>query len=389
MLKSNIWKLYVIQALRWFMMVMPVIVLFFQENGLSMTDILVLQALFSIAIIFFEIPSGYFSDVIGRKKTLILGSVLGFIGFLIYVLSYGFTGFLIAELTLGLGASMISGTDSAILYDTLIQLDRQEEYAKIEGRLLSVANFSEAIAGVIGGFVAVISLRTPFYIETIIMIFTIPLALTLIEPQRHKYENEEGAFKGILKIVGYSMRHNREVKWLILYSGFVGASTLTMVWFIQPYFKDVGLPLAWFGVAWGILNVSVGIFSIYAYKFELAVGRKKALISLIFLSFAGYVLLALFHSLWAIVFFLLFYFVRGINGPVLKDYVNRLITSDMRATVLSVKSLVGRVVFAIVGPFIGYIKDIYTFKIAFLTSGSLFVCFGVISLIFLHRNRAL
>jgi len=388
-IESNIWKLYVIKALRWFMLVMPIIVLFFQENGLSMKEVLLLQSIFSIVIILFEIPSGYFSDVIGRKTTIILGCILGFFGFSIYSFSYGFWGFLIAELTLGLGSSFLSGTDSAIIYDSLIQSKKEKDYKKIEGRMLSVGNFSEAIASFLGGFVALISLRTPFYIEMVLMFFTIPLAFTLIEPKRQKYENEEGPIKEIIKIVKYSIHHNGEIKWLIFYSGFIGASTLTMVWFIQPYFQFVGLPLAYFGIAWGILNLSVGIFSLYAHKIELSVGRKKSLISLIFISFIGYMLLGIFNSLWAIGFIILFYFVRGISGPILKDYVNKLISSNMRATVLSVKNLFGRLVFSIIGPFIGWLTDVYSLQLALLTSGSIFVILGIISLLFLHKNKAL
>ena len=94
---------------------MPIIVLFFQENGLSMKEILLLQSLFSIGVVLFEIPSGYFSDVVGRKTTIVLGCIFGFLGLLTYSFSYGFIGFLIAELLLGLGTSFISGTDSAII----------------------------------------------------------------------------------------------------------------------------------------------------------------------------------------------------------------------------------------------------------------------------------
>ena len=180
-IESNIWKLYIIKALRWFMLIMPIIVLFFQENGLSMKEVLLLQSFFSIGVILFEIPSGYFSDVIGRKTTIILGCVLGFIGFSVYSFSYGFLGFLIAELILGLGSSFLSGTNSALIYDTLVQSKKEKDYKKIEGRLASIGNFSEAIASFLGGFVALISLRTPFYIEMVFMFFAIPIAcFTLI-----------------------------------------------------------------------------------------------------------------------------------------------------------------------------------------------------------------
>ncbi|RPI41295.1 MAG: MFS transporter, partial [Bacteroidetes bacterium] len=97
------------------MLFMPIVVPFYESNGLSMTDIMILQAVYSVAIVILEIPSGYLADVIGRRKTLIMGSVFGTLGFMTYSLSHGFTGFLVAEVILGIGQSCISGADSAML----------------------------------------------------------------------------------------------------------------------------------------------------------------------------------------------------------------------------------------------------------------------------------
>ena len=150
---SNIWKLNLIQAFRWFMLIMPVIVLFYKENGLSMQDIMVLQAFYSLALVVFEVPSGYFSDTIGRRNSLVAGSVLCTFGFFIYSFSYSFFGFLCAEMLLGLGYSLISGTDSALLYDTLLEAEREKDFIKKQGRLSATANFSEAAAGILGGII--------------------------------------------------------------------------------------------------------------------------------------------------------------------------------------------------------------------------------------------
>ena len=108
---SNIWKLYLIKISKWFMLFMPYVVPFYHANGLDMHQIMVLQAIYSISIIALEIPSGYFADVIGRRRTLILGVIMGAIGMGLYSISYGFMGFLIAELVLGFGQSFISGAD--------------------------------------------------------------------------------------------------------------------------------------------------------------------------------------------------------------------------------------------------------------------------------------
>ncbi len=65
------------------MITMPIIVLFFQEHGLSLTEIMILQAGYSISVAVFEIPSGYISDVFGRKKTIILSTIFCFIGYIV------------------------------------------------------------------------------------------------------------------------------------------------------------------------------------------------------------------------------------------------------------------------------------------------------------------
>lgn len=387
--EGNIWKFYIIKALNWFLLVMPIIVLFYQENGLSMRDLLLLQSVFSIAIISFEVPSGYFSDVFGRRTTLIIGTIIGFIGYLVFSLSYGFWGFLIAEVIMGLGSSFLSGTDSALIYDSLAQLKKKKDYKKIEGRIASIGNFSEGIAALVGGSLALISLRMPLYVQTGVLLFTIPLAFSIVEPVRNKLKNKLGAFRGILKIVRYSMHDHKEIKWLIVYSSVIGCATLTAAWMAQPYFKLVGLPLVFFGVLWAALQFSVGGFALIAYKFEELFGKKKSLIILIILVGIGYICLSLINSLWGIVFIFLLYFVRGINMPIVKDYLNNVITSEIRATVLSVRFLIGRLIFSVLGPSIGWMTDIYSLQFALMVSGLFFFISGIISLIFLEYHKVL
>ncbi len=70
-----------IQAFRWFLLLMPVFVLFYQENGLGLQDIFIIQAFYSICVILFEIPSGYFADILGRKRSMLIGVIFAALGF--------------------------------------------------------------------------------------------------------------------------------------------------------------------------------------------------------------------------------------------------------------------------------------------------------------------
>ncbi|MGL4227676.1 MAG: MFS transporter, partial [Tannerellaceae bacterium] len=82
-MKQNILALYAIKLSKWFSLVMPVIVLFYEKNGLTLQNIFMLKSVYSIAAVALEIPSGYLADVWGKKKCLLTGSILFFIGYLV------------------------------------------------------------------------------------------------------------------------------------------------------------------------------------------------------------------------------------------------------------------------------------------------------------------
>ncbi|HAF27755.1 MAG TPA: MFS transporter [Bacteroidales bacterium] len=371
-MQSNIIKLYIIKVAKWFMLFMPIVVLFYKDNGLEMRHVFILQAIYSVAIVVLEIPSGYVADVLGRKITLVIGTILGFLGFLSYSFSYGFVGFLIAEVILGLGQSLISGADSALLYDSLLETGKKDKYIKYEGRMVSVGNFAEAIAGIIGGLLATLSLRYPYYAQTMVAFIGIPAALMLIEPIRHK-KLVKMKFVDVLNIVKYALHDNYELKWNIIFSSVIGASTLTMAWFVQPYFELILLPVSLFGVLWTILNLTVGFSAMIAHKIEMKLKQIKIMIGITILIPFGYIILSRINALWGIGILFIFYIVRGIATPILKDYINQLCNSDIRATVLSVRNFVIRIFFAIIGPIVGWYTDHFSLQAALLLSGIVFL----------------
>jgi len=377
-IKSNIYKLYVIKSAKWFMLIMPVIVLFYKENGLQMFDVFLLQGIYSVAIVLLEIPSGYLADKWGRKNTMIIGAFLGTFGFIIYSLSFGFWGFLIAEIVLGVGQSFISGSDSALLYDSLKHQEKQSDYMKLEGRVLSVGNFAETIAAIVGGLLASISLRTPFYAQIFVAFMAIPASFMLVEPNRRKMSGNQN-IKNILKIVKKSLLTDYKLKWTIFMSAIIGISTLTMAWFVQPFLKDLKFDVFYISLIWAALNLTVGVVTLFAFKVENFIKQKNTLLLIVAGIFLGYFFTAYNYGKISIIFLFMFYAVRGIATPVLKDYINRITTSDIRATVLSVRNFVIRVGFAIVGPALGWFTDVYTLKISLFISGAIFFVLRLIA----------
>ncbi|MDK2977390.1 MAG: hypothetical protein PWP52_104 [Bacteroidales bacterium] len=387
-LNSNILKLYIIKIAKWFMLFMPIVVLFYEDNGLAMRHVFLLQAIYSVTIVILEIPSGYFADALGRKSTLVIGTIMGFFGFLTYSFSYGFAGFLVAEIILGIGQSLISGADSAMLYDTLQESGKKEQYIKFEGRMVSIGNFAEAIAGVLGGLLAGVSLRYPYYAQTLVSFIGVPAAILLIEPKKQR-EVIKLKINDILKIVKYALYDHKELKWNIIYSSVIGAATLTMAWFVQPYFEMIALPVTLFGIFWTMLNLIVGVSAIFAHKIEFKLKQTKTLLWITILIPAGYIAISRIQALWGIGILFIFYFVRGVATPVLKDYINKLCDSNIRATVLSVRNFVIRIFFAIIGPFVGWYTDTFSLQAALLLSGIIFFIVAALTLVIYLKNRAM
>lgn len=386
-MKFNIYRLYVIKTAKWFSLITPFIVIFLTDTGLSMSQIFLLKSVYSIGMLSIEIPSGYFGDVWGRKKTLIIGTLLTTVGYGIYSGSFVFWQFMVAELILGIGQSFISGTDSAMLYDSLKSTNDEKNYLKYEGRVTSVGNFSEAIAGVLGGLLAGISLRFPFICQTALSALAIPAAFTLVEPKLN-LEKRVAGLKDILKVIKFAIVDYKQLRYFILFSSLIGTATLTYAWLLQPFLIEAKLPLVLFGVVWTALNLTVGTLSILAHRIEKRYTRQQITGAIFILIALGFLLSSIRISLWALPIVFGFYLVRGVATPVLKDYINVLIDSDVRATVLSLRNMFIRIIFAVIGPVLGWIIDRYSLKTSLVVGGLFFLLSGTILYYFTYFHKS-
>ncbi len=373
---NNIIRLYIIKLSKWLMLTMPILFLFYRENGLATRDLFLLKAVYSFTIVVLEVPSGYLGDVWGRKASLILGSILGFVGFALYCMAQGFWTFLACEIILGAGQSFISGSDSALLYDSLQAARKEKNYLKIEGRMISAGNFAEAVAAPIGVLIAMASLRAPFFFQAAVAFAAVPAALTLVEPERKKITGHT-SFRQILNIVRFALKDHKKLRAAILYSSIMGTATLTMAWFVQPYFEYLALPLALYGIFIPLLNLATGLVSMQAWRAEQKMGRNGTMIFITAGIAGGYLLMGLGGGLAGLVFLFLFYGVRGVATPVLRNQINEITPSDVRATVLSIRSMIIRLAFAILGPVLGWQADRAGLPSALVAGGLLFLVGGL------------
>ena len=374
-IKSNLIKLCILRGLAFAWFPIPTIVLFYESYGLNIEQIVWLKTILSLSVLLLEVPSGYLADLWGRKTCLVVGSGVWVGSWLIYCTGSSFNEFAIAEILAGVAGSLISGANTALGYDTLLQLGREKYYQVWEGRLVAIAGISEAVCGIIGAAIASVNLVYPFYLQTVCLVIYFCLALTLIEPKCHKPIAKTQQL-GQLKDIIVDVVKRPQLRWLILLSGTFSSASFLIVWLSQDYLKQLNIPIQAFGWAWAIFHIGMSLASINAHRFQSILGIKKATLGLVLILAASYICLGNIDRLWGIVFIMGIYIVRGLCSPIILNAVNQQISSSVRATILSINSLVFRIAFAVIAPIIGAIASRYNLFTGLTVAGCLFLIFG-------------
>jgi MFS family permease len=383
-IESNLWKLYVYKFFSSFWLIAPILIPFFESNGLSATQVFIVQATYSLSALIFEIPSGYLSDRIGRKKTLIIGSFLLPVGVAVYAFSNSFMTFVLAEFILAVSGSMHSGTDSALIYDTLVNLEKENKYKKVEGRAQSIQSIGVGTASILGGLFALITIRFPFYVNIATASILFPLSLLMVEPARKKLKSKNH-LREILRISKYSIKHPKILS-VILYSSLILSTCIIGVWTYYLYYGELGLSVFYYGFLFFIFGLVSAFGSGIAHRIEKKIGLRLSFILIMLISFV-FIGLGLIKSLYMIPAIMLIAFIWGFSSPLFMECINKIINSDIRATVLSVNHMVGRTWFVILAPIIGKLIDMYSLGFAHICLGVFFLVIGIVSVFMLIRNK--
>lgn len=355
-IRNNIPKLYAFTFFQMFLVIIPVIVPFFQAKGLTLQQIFTLQAVFGGALIAFDAPAGYLADLFGRKKTLLIGSIISALGFQFLWFGTTFAEFVVYEFILGLGLSLQSGCDVAILYNSLEKLRLHGSGAGYLGRRLTYSTIGEGMASLLGGFLAGISLKAPAIAMAISAWIPVCVAAMIYEPEGQTLSNASHLQN--FRMIGQAVfGHSKLLTFTILAFIFYGFATFVAVWSLQPYWTSRGLSFHLFGYLWALNNFLVAFVARYAYLLERRLGSVTIVIMIATLPVIGYFGMGLTPGLFGLLFTLCFPVCRAFNQVIFQDGINRRVPPEMRATVNSVASLGMRGLFLFFGPLVGRALD--------------------------------
>ena len=337
---------------------MAIITLFWKDQiGLTLSEILLLQAIFSLATVVMEYPTGYLSDRLGYRTALLLASLLGISGWLTYTLAGSFLTVMLAEIQLGISYAFVSGADSALLYETLRSQGREEEYLHHDGRMTAWAQGGEAAGAVGAGVLYAWFPLLPFLLQVAVWLAAWLICRRLREPPGHVAAPVVSHWQEARRIARHALGEVPALRWTLLFGAVLGLASFFPVWLVQPYMQAAGVPLFWFGPAWAAANLSVSAGSLLSARAQFHLGTRGMTWLCLLLIVAGYLGLALTHAVWGFAWYFLLTLMRGLQGPLLRLHLQQRSRRSERASILSLKSLLFRSGFIVAAPLVGVLAD--------------------------------
>ena len=365
------------------MVLMPVIVLFFESRGLRLSEVLLLQAWFAGLVLVLEVPSGYLADLLGRKRTLVVGSLFGGIGHLVLLFAHGFWQLAVFEACLAVAFSLMSGANLALLYDTELALraarGRAGRRPTAVGRLFFASNLSEALAAFLCSFLLLWSMDWAMYAQVAAAWLAFALTFGLVEPPREQLARDSHA-GNLRSVLLHLVVEDRVLRLTFLALCVWPLTTMFAVWLLQKHWQGQGIDVVWFGCLWGALTLVSAAAGKYALQLEDRLGAVTMLLMVGLAPVVGYLGLGTFGAVGGVLVSAVFFACRGFGTVVLRQALNRRVPSRFRATANSFASLGFRGGFALTAPVVGIALDAWGMGTTFvlLAVASLCICLGLL-----------
>jgi len=359
-LSSNIWKFYATGIFQNFWFILSISILFYQKNGLSYTDIGILEFFGALTILFFEIPTGAVADIIGRKKSLFLGTIITSGSMILIGLSHTLFFFITGFVLWSIGDTFISGARQAIIYDSLKQEGKEKEYMKVMGRYRLYNTIVLILSTFVAPFLFILDIRLPYLLMGVMWFISSFFILLMEEPEmeRLKY-NIKNHYIQMKEGLLYSLTH-KLIRWLFLFSIFTETPMIIYnTLMTQPYYLSIGFSVQHLGIITSIIYGLASLVSSQAHKIEKGLGEKTSLFSIALIHTFSFIIMGLFKVPLVVVVVILLYMSRDFSWVVVETYINDHTPSRMRATILSIWNVPINTVLLFAYLLSGYLVDMF------------------------------
>ncbi len=376
--------------------------IFLLDAGLNNAEAFAANAFFTVGQVLFEVPTGVVADTRGRRYSYLLGTATLLLSTLLYLVMWQarapLWGWAIASILLGLGFTFFSGATEAWLVDALRATGFTGHLEHVFGRAQVVGGVAMLIGTVSGGIVAqATNLGVPYVIRAAMLGVTMLVAFRFMRDLGFTPQRDVGPVTAVRTVIRGAVDggfRNRPVRWLMLAAPFSFGAGIYVFYASQPFLLEL------YGdrTAYGVAGLAAAIVAGAQILGGLLVSRIRRLFNrrttaLLLGAVLNVVLLVL---LWltasfvvALVILALWAFVFAAESPLRQAFVNGLIPSEQRATVLSFDNLMGSAGGVVAQPVLGRVADVNGYAASYLVSaGILAVAIPFIYLARLERANS-
>ncbi len=350
--------------------------LFWQQRGMNVQMVVYTEIIYALTVTAFEIPSGILADKFGRKRMISAYNALAVTELILLLFAHDFWQFAIAIFLSGMGKALSSGSENALLYDSLLSGNKQGDFEKHLGRLSAVDFTGSMIAALSGGVLAnFFHLEFNYVLSVVSMCIALSLTLSLKEPPM--LTKPETEVFGAMQYTKHALKIYKAQPLVLVYcltGAVLGACMIYLDEFWQIILENIGISVIFFGVFSSLSFILRIPGNLFAYKLKEKFSYKHILTCTIGISIAGYAAVFLVRDWLCLVPMMLLSVVASIVDPLVTGYLHHHTESHIRATVESFSSLGLRIVSVGVGLLFGYISSRYSIFAGFLTLST--ICFG-------------
>ncbi len=326
--------------------------IFLLDAGLSNLEAFAANAFFTAGMVLFEVPTGIVADTVGRRASYLLGTVTLALSTLLYVLLWEvgapFWQWAVASVLLGLGFTFFSGAVEAWLVDALTATGYTGQLETVFGRGQVVSGVAMLSGSAAGGLIAQLtSLGVPFVLRGAVLVIMFAVAFRMMHDVGFTPAPRERAVAEMRRIASASIEFGWRVpavKWLMLQGLFAGGVGFYAFYALQPYLLELyGDPDAYqiAGLVAAIVAGAQILGGLAAPRIRRLFRRRtSALIATAALSTLTLLLIGLLESFWVVLALIVVWgLLFAATMPIHQAYLNGMIPSEQRATIISFDSL--------------------------------------------------
>lgn len=363
--------------------------LFLLDAGLSLTEAFIANGAFTAGMMIFEIPTGAIADTLGRRASYLMGATTLMATTLAYLALWhwgaGIGWWILVSALIGLGFTFFSGATQAWLVDALNATGHDDSLESVFGKGQVAAGAATLAGAIAGGFLAQVSFALPYLLRSAILIAVIAAAYVGMHDLGFTPHRARSIRAEVRDVLHASLDHgwrNPPIRMFMLAAPLAGGVWLWAFYAFQPYILELfGRPDAVY-----LAGLAAAIFALaqmaggYLVNHARRVFRSRSLVIILSLA-AGAVAMVLIGlasqvpqptGFWVAVFLLaVAATLYSLSEPMQQAYMNDVIPSEQRATVLSFANLMGSAGGVVIQPVLGRVADVYSLGVGYVMSGML------------------